>query len=285
VDNGSTPSHPAGVGDKTAEDASKSEIAAPTGAGASLPDSATDLIPDSPATEAPLEIHKPKPVHSWREFLSEIGVIVIGVLIALSGEQTVEWLHWRSEVAETREALNAELARAVGSFQYRLTLSGCVSRRLDELDGWLRTSHPGDALKATRPISAPISWSILTSAWDVAKSGQNAAHMPLAERLRYAHIYGALGNFREGIAHESDAWRTLDDFDQPEPLDHADRMRMRGAIESARRTTNMVRGSAPYIMPDVQALGVTPERRTAALPEQERSFCSSLLAPPNVVHR
>jgi hypothetical protein len=284
VDIRSTPSHPAGVGDKTAEDA-ESEIAAPTGAGAALPDSAPDPIPDSLATEAPLDIHKPKPVHSWREFLSEIGVIVIGVLIALSGEQAVEWLHWRSEVAETREALNAELARAVGSFQYRLTLSGCASRRLDELDGWLRTSHPGDALKATRPISAPNSWSILTSAWDVAKSGQNAAHMPLAERLRYAHLYGALGNFREGLAHETDAWRTLGDFDQPEPLDHADRMRMRGAIESARQSDKSMRGHLPFVMPDAQALGVTPERRAAPLPEQARSFCSPLFAPPNVAHR
>jgi hypothetical protein len=43
-----------------------------------------------------MHIHKPKAVHSLREFLSEIGVIVVGIAIALGGEQVIEWLHWRS---------------------------------------------------------------------------------------------------------------------------------------------------------------------------------------------
>jgi hypothetical protein len=34
-----------------------------------------------------MHIHKPKPLHGIREFLSEIGVIVVGVLIALGLEQ------------------------------------------------------------------------------------------------------------------------------------------------------------------------------------------------------
>jgi hypothetical protein len=37
-----------------------------------------------------MDIHKPKPIHNFREFLSEIGVIVCGVLIALILEQAVE---------------------------------------------------------------------------------------------------------------------------------------------------------------------------------------------------
>jgi hypothetical protein len=44
-----------------------------------------------------LDIHKPKPVHGWRELFSEIGVIVIGVVIALSAKQLVEALYWRQK--------------------------------------------------------------------------------------------------------------------------------------------------------------------------------------------
>jgi len=40
-----------------------------------------------------MEFHKPKPVHSWREFLTEVGTIVLGILIALSLEQMVETWH------------------------------------------------------------------------------------------------------------------------------------------------------------------------------------------------
>ena len=42
-----------------------------------------------------MDVHKPKPIHGWRDLVKEIGVIVIGVAIALAGEQGVEWLHWR----------------------------------------------------------------------------------------------------------------------------------------------------------------------------------------------
>ena len=37
-----------------------------------------------------MEIHKPHAAKSWREFLIEIGTIVLGILIALSLEQTIE---------------------------------------------------------------------------------------------------------------------------------------------------------------------------------------------------
>jgi hypothetical protein len=31
-----------------------------------------------------MHFHLPKPLHGWREFAGEVGIIVIGVLIALS---------------------------------------------------------------------------------------------------------------------------------------------------------------------------------------------------------
>src|SRR6185437_9249744 len=46
----------------------------------------TDQTPPPAPEETQVEIHKPKPVHNWREFLTEIGVVVIGVCIALAAE-------------------------------------------------------------------------------------------------------------------------------------------------------------------------------------------------------
>ena len=36
-----------------------------------------------------MDVHKPKPVHSWRGLLSEVGIIVLGVLIALTMSDTM----------------------------------------------------------------------------------------------------------------------------------------------------------------------------------------------------
>jgi len=40
-----------------------------------------------------MHIHKPKQLHGFSEFVSEIGVIVIGILIALALEQSLEYMH------------------------------------------------------------------------------------------------------------------------------------------------------------------------------------------------
>ncbi|MDB5439015.1 MAG: hypothetical protein JWM33_1442 [Caulobacteraceae bacterium] len=55
-----------------------------------------------------MEIHKVKPWHGWRELLKEVGTIVIGVLIAIGAEQTVEALHHRAQAREMAEKLRAE---------------------------------------------------------------------------------------------------------------------------------------------------------------------------------
>lgn len=52
-----------------------------------------------------MHIHLPKPLHGWREFLAEVGIIVLGVLIALGAEQlqllqTVDQLRVHNEMIE-----------------------------------------------------------------------------------------------------------------------------------------------------------------------------------------
>jgi hypothetical protein len=39
-----------------------------------------------------MHVHLPKPVHGWRLFAGEIGIIVLGVLIALGARQIVQSL-------------------------------------------------------------------------------------------------------------------------------------------------------------------------------------------------
>jgi hypothetical protein len=59
--------------------------------------------------EPMLDVH---PAHhaasTWKEFFIHIATIVLGLLIAVSLEQTVEYIHHRHQVAETREALRIE---------------------------------------------------------------------------------------------------------------------------------------------------------------------------------
>src|SRR5580692_9071880 len=88
-------------------------------AGADIPPGVTDstqaaVPPDAPAASPEvatnmLDVHAPhQTVHTWRDFFTHLGTIAIGLLIAIGLEQSVEALHHRQEVAETRTALHEE---------------------------------------------------------------------------------------------------------------------------------------------------------------------------------
>jgi hypothetical protein len=56
-----------------------------------------------------LDVHPPHtPTHTWRDFFIHIATIVIGLLIAVALEQTVEHLHHRSQAREAEESLHRE---------------------------------------------------------------------------------------------------------------------------------------------------------------------------------
>ena len=55
--------------------------------------------------------HIPKPLHGWREFAGEVGIIVLGVLIALAAEQAVQAIHHRIQARDMAKKLREESLR------------------------------------------------------------------------------------------------------------------------------------------------------------------------------
>ena len=65
-----------------------------------------------------LDVHPPHaPTHTWRDFLIHIATIVIGLLIAIGLEQTVEYFHHRHERHQLQENLRAEAEKRVPLIQ------------------------------------------------------------------------------------------------------------------------------------------------------------------------
>ena len=103
-----------------------------------------------------MEIHKPKPWHGWREFLREYLIIVVGVLTALTAEQTVEWLHWRAEVREARVAIREEMRQGLTELTYRQDLRSCVKQRIDQPQAWSVSDSSGKPIHPTGRMGRPI---------------------------------------------------------------------------------------------------------------------------------
>src|SRR5579864_6608426 len=89
----------------------------------------------SPALGASrMHFHLPKPLHGWREFVGEVAIIVLGVLIALGAEQAVQSIEWSHKVDAAAADMNNELSAGDGPQAYgRLAMHDCVAKKLDSL--------------------------------------------------------------------------------------------------------------------------------------------------------
>ncbi len=141
-----------------------------------------------------LDVH---PAHhaatTWRDFFIHIATIVLGLLIAVGLEQTVEYVHHRHQIAETRGALRIE--REQNRRRYALVYQefrrqkGALEANLTAL--LYLQQHPG---ASADQMPNPIVWHIFTqrfndSAWQTAQRSGTAALMPSEEISRDAGVY------------------------------------------------------------------------------------------------
>jgi len=169
-----------------------------------------------------MHFHLPKPLHGWREFAGEVGIIVIGVLIALSAEQVVEWFHWRSEVRGAREALNAEASDNLLSAAGRAEQQDCVDRRLSEIAAIFEDHAKGRRLNIRGNIGRPVIYIGAQDAWQVEVGGQALTRMPLSEKLKYSAAFSTYADLKQTLLREQDAWLRLGMLDRPQILQEGD---------------------------------------------------------------
>ena len=157
-----------------------------------------------------LDVHPPEhPAHSWTDFFIHIATIVVGLLIAVGLEQTVEFVHHRYEVRETREALARER-----DFNREQFAKGCrywhinvavlennllVMRYLQE--------HPGTPQEK---LPGVLEWKALgvgfhSTAWDGAQTSGVLPLMPQAEAARDASFY----RYLQSLYAIDDGWKLL----------------------------------------------------------------------------
>ncbi len=136
-----------------------------------------------------MEIHKPKAVHGWREFVGEIGIIVIGVLIALGAEQAVEQLHWRERIHEVHEQLLAETSSNALSALEWLTISHCLDGQLIAADQQAWQARRSGSLQPAERRFSPELVQFTSDSWLNARSLQVADHLRPQEVKAFTRAY------------------------------------------------------------------------------------------------
>lgn len=139
-----------------------------------------------------------KPLHGWRAFVSEISIIVIGVLVALGAQQLVEDWNWTRRVTDAERALQRESRTNAQHAVEMIGVAPCVDAQLDPTEVWEAAVNDGTIQRLEPPVRRQLAShytmlaSIRNMAWanNQTEQGLSAlAHpLPLDPAVRYSVV-------------------------------------------------------------------------------------------------
>jgi hypothetical protein len=182
-----------------------------------------------------MEIHKPRSVHSFREFLSELGVVVLGIVIALSGEQLIEHMRDGHKASEARTGIRDEIGMNIAVLLSRSSTQSCIDQRIDEIGRLLDAS---DTTNYVAPLwlGRPQIWEMLHARWQVVSQAGRAPLLAPEEQAGYGFVYALFADVAADEDREQLAWarmRALEGLAHPSEAMKAE---LRLALQEARLT-------------------------------------------------
>ncbi|HEX3421777.1 MAG TPA: hypothetical protein VHS33_00025 [Sphingomicrobium sp.] len=219
-----------------------------------------------------MHFHLPKPLHGWREFAGEVGIIVIGVLIALGAEQVVEAVHERATVHQVRSALIAELSEDRARWEYLRAQDECIEVRLSALELWASKAPSGARLAQ---FQRPNLWSVHSSAWELAKSNPAVERLPLSQRLTFASTYDIMSRFERYLIDEDQDWKAIN-VRTSAPLTDSGRDDLTKAIAAARYDVERRRNGYSGLFDRFNRLGIQADSNSGRLLGSTRDLCAPL---------
>ena len=222
-----------------------------------------------------VNVRLPKPLHGWREFGGEVGVIVLGVLIALAAAQVVDALRWRQDVAQANQALAIELGDAVGQAHVRVWQSPCVEARLDALARIVDKAETDGRLPPIGRLPTPRYFTWARGVWDSILSSQIASHYDRHRLDGVSGIYQYISNLNAEQLRELDVWNDLFTLVGPgHSFDHADAAAARKSISQARFLGRLIGRQSVRLVQSLKLFGVrfdSPTAQSYFTPEDERA--------------
>jgi len=152
---------------------------------------------------------KIRPLKGWRAFIGEVGVIILGVLIALGLGTVAEDIGWSFETRAARKAIGLELGENVAQGLERARTYRCVEKRLDQLAILVDKSAEDSRLPPLGDIATPPLHSWTTGTWESVVNAQTATHFNREELGIYAAAYAYIEGLAATTGEERRAWIRL----------------------------------------------------------------------------
>ena len=142
-----------------------------------------------------MDIHPPHAIRSFKDFLLQLLVITVGILIALSLEGLLEAVHHRSLRNEARNNLMAEIHEN----QRELTkVLRDAQGSQEQLEAILSAIHDMQAHRRPAVRSLALNWSVSplhSTSWLTARTTGATSQMDYGEVMRYTRLYDLQGQY------------------------------------------------------------------------------------------
>ena len=229
-----------------------------------------------------MHFHLPKPLHGWREFAGEVGIIVVGVLIALGAEQVVEELHQRAELHEAEDGMTAELRDDDLPQAYaRAAVFNCYADQLDAIEAAVASGDRAKTQLLAQAYRPPTrTWD--EEAWKAAMASQVVANAGAKRMMGWSTAYVMIPALAKRADDEQQElphlWAKLSGTG---PLSQAQQDRMFEIVSLLRRQNTSMTGGSLVLMRMEAAIGLTLARqqKESLLAEARKVYGSCVIEP------
>ena len=208
-----------------------------------------------------MHVHLPKPLHGWREFAGEVGIIVVGVLIALGAQQVVEAVHDRADTNDARAEINAEVVTDITRINQRALADQCVVSRLAEIDGIIDAADADGKINRPSWIGRPPLYGIESARWDAASQSGRISRLPSDWQGEFGFLYTALKRFSYVNDAEQQVWSRLEALAGVDRLTPDGKLAIKADIAEARYLNFQVRQISNAIFLTAARQGLRPTNR------------------------
>jgi hypothetical protein len=212
---------------------------------------------------------------AWGKYAAELVIVAVGVALGLAATEWAEDRQVRSQLNDAYDVLSDELGDNLKAVRYRQAVGPCVQRRIADLRGWIERRSRGDG-PLPADLGSPGSLVVLDSVWDISKSGQVVAKMPLEVRRRYAAVYDLFENVATLQRAERDVWFSLGDYAGLSDMSSSERARFNGLLSRAVVYDELLSLTFPTIVNDLARLKVERPSSPDLAAIRRRAICQPL---------
>jgi hypothetical protein len=235
-----------------------------------------------------MHIHLPKPLHGWRQFFGEVGIIVVGVLIALLAEQAVESLHHRHQLRDAEERMTAELRDDdLPQAFARAAIGQCNE---DQLNGIESAIAAGDRARVAQLAQAYVppfrSWD--DEAWKAAMASQALMHTDTDRMIAWSAAYAGMPILNQWTTEEqADLARLRSRLSGEGPLSPDQIDRLFGVVGNLRSENAHMSGGSAALLRYAEASGIRPDadKEREILAEARRVYGTCAADPSRAIAR